>query len=42
MISSNILADEYLAVEGLVADVKNGGIGFRNYSAPPRTPYCST
>ncbi|KAL1976221.1 hypothetical protein VTN31DRAFT_2503 [Thermomyces dupontii] len=42
MISSKILADDYLAVEGLVVDMKNGGIGFRNHSAPPWTPYGST
>ncbi|KAL1976249.1 hypothetical protein VTN31DRAFT_2531 [Thermomyces dupontii] len=42
MIESNILADDYLAVEGLVVDMKNGGIGFRNHSAPPSTPYGST
>lgn len=42
MISSNIMANEYLAVEGLVVDMKNGGIGFRNHSAPPTTPYGST
>ncbi|KAL1992981.1 hypothetical protein VTN49DRAFT_3738 [Thermomyces lanuginosus] len=42
MISSNILADDYLAIEGLVIDMKNGGIGFRNHSAPPQTPYGST
>ena len=42
MIESNILANDYLAVEGLVVDMKNGGIGFRNHSAPPRTPYGST
>lgn len=39
MVQSNILADDYLAIEGLVVDMKNGGIGFRNHSAPPRTPY---
>ena len=42
MVQSNILADDYLAIEGLVVDMKNGGIGFRNHSAPPRTPYGST
>lgn len=41
MISSNVLEDDYLAIEGLVVDMKNGGIGFRNHSAPPRTQYGS-
>lgn len=42
MLKSNVLANDYLAVEGLVVDMKNGGIGFRNHSAPPQTPYGST
>lgn len=41
MISSNLLADDYLAVEGLVVDMKNGGIGFRNHSVPPKSKYGS-
>jgi hypothetical protein len=33
-LSSLVLSDDILAVEGLVVDMKNGGIGFRNHSAP--------
>lgn len=29
-------------IEGLVVDAKNGGVGFRNHSAPPLTAYGST
>ncbi|KAH6639209.1 hypothetical protein C7974DRAFT_127518 [Boeremia exigua] len=37
-LSTQILSDSYLAVEGLIVDMKNGGIGFRKHSAPsPRT-----
>jgi hypothetical protein len=33
-LSSFVLSDAILAVEGLVVDMKNGGIGFRNHTAP--------
>ncbi|KAL1994325.1 hypothetical protein VTN49DRAFT_2994 [Thermomyces lanuginosus] len=42
LISSNLLANDYLAIEGLVVDMKNGGIGFRNHSVPPKSKYGST
>lgn len=38
-ISSLVLNDGYDVVEGLVVDTKDGGIGFRNHSAPPPSPY---
>lgn len=38
-ISTQVLSDSYLVVEGLIVDMKNGGIGFRNHSAPPIRPY---
>lgn len=41
-ISTMITANEVLLVEGLIVDMVNGGIGFRNHSAPPVTPYGST
>ncbi|KAJ8118695.1 hypothetical protein OPT61_g386 [Boeremia exigua] len=34
-LSTMVLSDSYLVVEGLVVDMKNGGIGFRRHSAPP-------
>ncbi|KAH0845116.1 hypothetical protein AYO21_01623 [Fonsecaea monophora] len=40
-ISTMVLEDDYLAIEGLVVDMKNGGIGFRNHSAPPVSPFGS-
>jgi hypothetical protein len=40
-ISTLVLEDDYLAIEGLVVDMKNGGIGFRNHSAPPVVPFGS-
>ncbi|KAK6362488.1 hypothetical protein LTS17_012807 [Exophiala oligosperma] len=40
-IASLVLEDGYLAIEGLVVDMKNGGIGFRNHSAPPVSPFGS-
>jgi hypothetical protein len=33
-LSSLVLNDDILTVEGLVVDMKNGGIGFHNHSAP--------
>jgi hypothetical protein len=41
-ISSLLLNDAIVLVEGLIVDMKNGGIGFRNHSAPPSQPYGST
>jgi hypothetical protein len=34
--------DKYEVIEGLVVDTKDGGIGFRNHSVPPLSPYGST
>lgn len=36
------LDDKLEPIEGLVVDAVHGGIGFRNHSAPPFTPYGST
>ncbi|OAP60410.1 hypothetical protein AYL99_05412 [Fonsecaea erecta] len=41
-ISTMALDDDYVVIEGLVVDMKNGGIGFRNHSAPPVSPFGST
>jgi hypothetical protein len=41
-LSSLILSDAIVPIEGLVVDMKNGGIGFRNHSAPPHQPYGNT
>ncbi|KAG8211256.1 hypothetical protein GTR04_1404 [Trichophyton interdigitale] len=41
-ISSLVLNDRIEAVEGLVVDTKNGGIGFRNHTAPPVEPFGSS
>jgi hypothetical protein len=41
-ISSLILNNAVLLVEGLIVDMVNGGIGFRNHSAPRLQPYGST
>ncbi|KAF3038671.1 hypothetical protein E8E12_007331 [Didymella heteroderae] len=41
-ISTGVLSDAYLAIEGLVVDMKNGGIGFRNHSSPPPRAYGSS
>ena len=41
-ISSLLLDDAIVVVEGLIVDMKNGGIGFRNHSAPPLQQYGST
>jgi len=38
---SLLLSSRFQAVEGLVVDMKNGGIGFRNHSAPVWQPYGS-
>ncbi|KAK6515973.1 hypothetical protein TWF281_004563 [Arthrobotrys megalospora] len=38
-IGSLIQNGKYEAIEGLVVDTINGGIGFRNHTAPPLTPY---
>jgi hypothetical protein len=42
MISSLLFNDAIPLAEGLIVDMKNGGIGFRNHSAPPSQPYGST
>jgi hypothetical protein len=34
--------DNILLVEGLIVDTRDGGIGFRNHSAPPPREYAST
>ncbi|KAG0637151.1 hypothetical protein HOY80DRAFT_1085643 [Tuber brumale] len=39
LLRSVILEDSFLLVEGLIVDAKNGGIGFRNHSAPPNLQY---
>jgi hypothetical protein len=41
-LSSLILSDDIVPIEGLIVDMKNGGIGFRNHSAPTWQPYGST
>lgn len=41
-LSSLVLNDAVMVVEGLIVDMKDGGIGFRNHSAPPLSPYGST
>lgn len=41
-LSSLVLSDAILPVEGLVVDMKSGGIGFRNHSAPQFRPFGST
>jgi hypothetical protein len=40
-LSSLVLSDEILPVEGLIVDMKNGGIGFRNHTAPASRPFGS-
>ena len=40
-LSSLILADDVVAIEGLIVDMKNGGIGLRNHSGPPLQSYGS-
>ncbi|KAG0634523.1 hypothetical protein HOY80DRAFT_1098254 [Tuber brumale] len=39
---SVILDDDYVLVEGLIVDAKDGGVGFRNHSAPPNLRYGGT
>ncbi|KAG0633515.1 hypothetical protein HOY80DRAFT_1104910 [Tuber brumale] len=39
LLRSLILDDSFLLVEGLIVDSKNGGVGFRNHSAPPNLRY---
>lgn len=41
-LSTQVMSDSYLAVEGLIVDMKNGGIGFRKHSAPPLHAYGSS
>lgn len=41
-IASLVTSNAYELIDGLIVDMKNGGIGFRNHSAPPVTPYGST
>ncbi|EFE35047.1 uncharacterized protein ARB_06003 [Trichophyton benhamiae CBS 112371] len=41
-ISTFVLNNRIEAVEGLVVDTKNGGIGFRNHTAPPVEPFGSS
>ena len=41
-ISTITMDDNILLVEGLIVDTKDGGIGFRNHSAPPSREYAST
>ena len=42
MVQSVMMSDRVLIVEGLVVDMKNGGVGFRNHTAPPWQQYGST
>lgn len=41
-LSTLLLSDEIAVYEGLIVDMKNGGLGFRNHTAPPWTKYGST
>lgn len=41
-LGSLLMENDYVLIEGLVVDMKKGGIGFRNHSAPPVRPYGST
>ncbi|KAL4769223.1 hypothetical protein BDW60DRAFT_210308 [Aspergillus nidulans var. acristatus] len=41
-VSTLILENSYQVIEGLIVDTKNGGVGFRNHSAPSLTTYGST
>ncbi|KAF2174731.1 hypothetical protein K469DRAFT_647989 [Zopfia rhizophila CBS 207.26] len=41
-ISTITMDDQILLVEGLIVDTRDGGIGFRNHSAPPPREYAST
>ncbi|KAH8700398.1 hypothetical protein BGW36DRAFT_292361 [Talaromyces proteolyticus] len=40
-IRTMVTENRLLVIEGLVVDMINGGIGFRNHSAPPMSPYGS-
>ncbi|KAF3935173.1 hypothetical protein ABW20_dc0108136 [Dactylellina cionopaga] len=40
-ITSYILSDAIVPIEGLIVDMKRGGVGFRNHSAPKWRPYGS-
>jgi hypothetical protein len=39
---SMILNNKIEAIEGLVVDTVNGGVGFRNHTLPPNSPYGTT
>ncbi|KAE8367499.1 hypothetical protein BDV27DRAFT_154932 [Aspergillus caelatus] len=39
---NRILSDRIEVAEGIIMDTKNGGIGFRNHTLPPRSKYGST
>ncbi|KAF1837156.1 hypothetical protein BDW02DRAFT_492158 [Decorospora gaudefroyi] len=41
-LSSMLLNDDVIPIEGLIVDMKNGGLGFRNHSAPTWRKYGST
>lgn len=41
-LSTLLLSDTITPIEGLIVDMKNGGIGFRNHSAPVGHPFGST
>lgn len=41
-LTSHVLEDDYILVEGLVLDMKNGGVGFRNHTAPEKAPHGAT
>ena len=41
-LSTQVLSNSYLAVEDLIVDMKNGGIGFRKHSAPSPCTYGSS
>lgn len=41
-VESLVLANEVRVIEGLIVDMINGGIGFRNHSAPPWTQHGSS
>lgn len=40
--SSMIMDNKIEAIEGLVVDMVNGGVGFRNHTLPPTSPYGTT
>ncbi|KAF1978859.1 hypothetical protein BU23DRAFT_497820, partial [Bimuria novae-zelandiae CBS 107.79] len=41
-LSTLVLSDDIGVYEGLIVDMKQGGLGFRNHTAPPWTRYGST